>query len=201
MRRSVSTNTAPSTAICPRSGRISPAIALTTEVLPAPERPNSAVRPPSAGKMRRRARSCRAGARYRPRSSPSVARQAPADTPRHDLGSEQRRHRDRDRDEGQPQRRRDRRRAPGSRCRSPVGKVCVSPGMFETKVIVAPNSPRLRAKHSTMPAMMPGRISGRVISDEDPKCARRRASRPPLRAGGRPRRATAGSPAPSAGTP
>ncbi len=32
-------------AICPRCGRISPAMALTTEVLPAPERPNSAVRP------------------------------------------------------------------------------------------------------------------------------------------------------------
>ena len=42
--------------------------------------------------------------------------------------------------------------------------VCVSPGMLETKVIVAPNSPIALAKDSTMPAMMPGRISGSVTT-------------------------------------
>src|ERR1051325_10092205 len=35
--------------------------------------------------------------------------------------------------------------------------------MFETKVIVAPNSPSARAKDRIMPARMPGRISGSVI--------------------------------------
>src|SRR5579864_7858069 len=45
MPRPVSVNTSPSTTIRPRSGRRSPAIALISEVLPAPERPNSAVRP------------------------------------------------------------------------------------------------------------------------------------------------------------
>src|SRR5437870_6727335 len=36
--------------------------------------------------------------------------------------------------------------------------------MLATKVIVAPNSPMLRAKERIMPAMMPGRASGRVIT-------------------------------------
>src|SRR6516162_2025269 len=40
--------------------------------------------------------------------------------------------------------------------------VCVSPGMLETKVMVAPNSPSARAKHMTAPAMMPGSASGSV---------------------------------------
>jgi hypothetical protein len=35
--------------------------------------------------------------------------------------------------------------------------------MFETKVIVAPNSPSARAKDRIMPAMMPGTIKGKVI--------------------------------------
>jgi hypothetical protein len=34
--------------------------------------------------------------------------------------------------------------------------------MFETKVIVAPNSPIERAKPSTSPASTPGKVSGRV---------------------------------------
>src|ERR1044072_5483161 len=38
--------------------------------------------------------------------------------------------------------------------------VCVSPGMFDTNVMVAPNSPSALAKHSTRPAMMPGGASG-----------------------------------------
>ncbi len=40
--------------------------------------------------------------------------------------------------------------------------VCVSPGMLETKVIVAPNSPSALAKHSSAPAITPGRASGSV---------------------------------------
>ena len=42
------------------------------------------------------------------------------------------------------------------------GRVCVWPGMFDTKVIVAPNSPRARAQHSTAPAASEGAISGTV---------------------------------------
>ncbi len=42
------------------------------------------------------------------------------------------------------------------------GRVRVSPGMLETKVMMAPNSPRLAAKAVTMPAAMPGSASGRV---------------------------------------
>jgi hypothetical protein len=34
--------------------------------------------------------------------------------------------------------------------------------MFDTKVMVAPNSPMARAKHNMPPATMPGRISGSV---------------------------------------
>ena len=46
-RAAVSTSTRPSTAMRPSSGRISPAMRLTSEVLPEPDGPNSAVsRPP-----------------------------------------------------------------------------------------------------------------------------------------------------------
>ena len=46
-RAAVSTSTRPSTAIAPSVGRISPAIMLTSDVLPEPDGPNSAVsRPP-----------------------------------------------------------------------------------------------------------------------------------------------------------
>ena len=41
--------------------------------------------------------------------------------------------------------------------------VCVSPGMLETKVIVAPNSPKALAKHKTTPAITPGSASGNVM--------------------------------------
>ena len=40
--------------------------------------------------------------------------------------------------------------------------VWVSPGMFETKVMVAPNSPIALAKPSTMPASTPGSANGSV---------------------------------------
>src|SRR5690348_1814941 len=43
------------------------------------------------------------------------------------------------------------------------GRVWVSPGMLETKVMVAPNSPTLRAKPKIAPVRMPGAISGKVI--------------------------------------
>src|SRR5256885_506718 len=36
--------------------------------------------------------------------------------------------------------------------------------MLETKVMVAPNSPKLRAKARIIPAMMPGSISGKVTA-------------------------------------
>src|SRR3546814_10507679 len=42
------------------------------------------------------------------------------------------------------------------------GDGLVSPGTFETKVIVAPNSPIERAKPSTSPASTPGTLSGNV---------------------------------------
>src|SRR3989442_870435 len=41
--------------------------------------------------------------------------------------------------------------------------VWVSPGMFDTKVMVAPNSPIALAKPSTMPASTPGSASGKVM--------------------------------------
>src|SRR5947207_3206066 len=40
--------------------------------------------------------------------------------------------------------------------------VWVSPGMLETNVMVAPNSPSALAKHNTMPAMTPDKASGKV---------------------------------------
>src|SRR3546814_20822607 len=40
--------------------------------------------------------------------------------------------------------------------------VSVSPGIAETKVIVAPNSPSALANASTVPATMPGHASGNV---------------------------------------
>src|ERR1700704_534885 len=42
------------------------------------------------------------------------------------------------------------------------GSVWVSPGMLDTKVIVAPNSPMARANERMVPAMMPGSMSGSV---------------------------------------
>jgi hypothetical protein len=41
--------------------------------------------------------------------------------------------------------------------------VWVWPGMLETKVMVAPNSPSALAKASTAPATRPGQASGRVM--------------------------------------
>lgn len=65
-----------------------------------------------------------------------------------------------------------------------MGSVCVSPGMLETKVMVAPNSPNERANPSTAPAKMPGRLKGKVTVQNTrnglaPKSARR-ALQPPV---------------------
>src|SRR6267142_764074 len=55
MPRSLSNTGSPSIAMRPRSGRRMPAMALTTEVLPAPERPKSAVTPaPASNEAARR---------------------------------------------------------------------------------------------------------------------------------------------------
>src|SRR5882672_5674344 len=50
MSRALSKTASPSISMRPRSGRRIPAIALTTDVLPAPEGPNSAVTPSPASK-------------------------------------------------------------------------------------------------------------------------------------------------------
>ena len=50
MRASVSSSTSPSMAMTPRSGFVSPAIMLTSEVFPAPEAPNRPVTRPSLAK-------------------------------------------------------------------------------------------------------------------------------------------------------
>src|SRR5215831_12410751 len=85
MPRSVSSTTDPSMTMRPWSGRISPAIALTTEVFPAPERPNSAVRP---GPLRKCASSVK----------------SPSETLRQKIGGKQRNQRQRDRNEREAQR-------------------------------------------------------------------------------------------------
>src|SRR5688572_409227 len=45
---------------------------------------------------------------------------------------------------------------------SAIGNVRVSPGMFDTKVMTAPNSPRPAANAVTAPARIPGSMSGNV---------------------------------------
>ena len=52
--------------------------------------------------------------------------------------------------------------APAGRCRSPRAGSASGRECSTTKVIVAPNSPIALAKARIAPAMMPGRISGRV---------------------------------------
>ena len=48
MRRALSKKTVPPMRMCPASGRVRPAMALMTDVLPEPERPNRAVTPRSS---------------------------------------------------------------------------------------------------------------------------------------------------------
>src|SRR6266851_5284535 len=103
MPRLVSVKTSPSTAIRPRSGRRRPAIALISEVLPAPERPKSAVSPPVLSNA--------ASSTKLPKwwvtatlsiSEPVCATRRALDQ---HLGNEERGERDRDRYQGQPKRR------------------------------------------------------------------------------------------------
>ena len=44
-----------------------------------------------------------------------------------------------------------------------MARVWVLPGMFPASMMVAPNSPRARAKVSTVPEMIPGRQLGKTI--------------------------------------
>src|SRR6266581_232978 len=103
MPRSVSVRTSPSTMICPRSGRRRPAIALISEVLPAPERPKRAVRPPALSNA--------ASSAKLPKWCPTatLSTSEPLSTARRPLdqhlGDEQRGERDRDRHKRQAKRR------------------------------------------------------------------------------------------------
>ena len=103
-RAAVSSSVSPSIAMTPRSGRSSPAIMLISEVLPAPEAPNSPVTRACAGRTRLRARIRRAVLRRR-RAASSVPVQALGGAPREPFRGDQRRHRDDDRHHDQPQRR------------------------------------------------------------------------------------------------
>src|SRR5712691_3742503 len=99
---SVSVSTTPSTTMRARSGRKSPAIALISEVLPAPERPKRAVRPPALSNAASRTKlPKRCATATLSMSEPVRAAARPLD---HRFGDEQCGERDRDRDEGQPQR-------------------------------------------------------------------------------------------------
>src|SRR6266568_5340709 len=103
MLRSVSVKTSPSTMIWPRSGRRRPAIALISEVLPAPERPKSAVRPPTLSNAASRTKLPKwCSTTTRSTSEPLGAARCPLDQ---HLGDEQRGERDRDRHKRQPKRR------------------------------------------------------------------------------------------------
>src|SRR4051794_29597056 len=99
---SVSVSVSRSTTTRPRSGRISPAMTLISDVLPDPERPNSAVSPPSASNAASRRKAPR---RWRTATSiismPEGAAGGALDDP---LRQKQRRRRDRDRDQGETQR-------------------------------------------------------------------------------------------------
>src|SRR5712691_6030565 len=100
---SVSVKTSPSTAIWPCSGRRRPAIALISEVLPAPERPKRAVRPPALSNAASRTKLPKwCSTATLSTSEPLCAACRPLDQ---DLGGQQGGERDRDRHKRQPQRR------------------------------------------------------------------------------------------------
>ena len=137
-----------------------PAIALMIVDLPAPDGPNSAETPgllpnskpassskaPEAMAQLNAAAHCPMAARARRAMTSASTRPASAS-----------RNRQRRAGGRQPLRR----RGSGSRCRWQAAGVRVSPGMLETKVMMAPNSPRQAAKAVTAPARMPGSASGR----------------------------------------
>ena len=147
-------------------------------------------------------RNAAARAAFEPMSSDSIsaARRRAARRASHS-GGEQRQQRNARPRPAPGARRRLRRRAPAAARRSPSDSVCVSPGMFETKVMVAPNSPSALANASTAPATMPGHASGRVIAAEHAPRRRAERGRGLFEARGRRPRSTAGSRAPSAGSP
>ena len=111
---------------------------------------------------------------------------------RQDFGKEERAKRDHDRDEAEPDRLALAAGHLQRRCRSAVGIVCVSPGMLETKVMVAPNSPSALAKPSTAPASRPGHDQRQRDRREDDERDARRGSPRRLPAAGRPPRSKAG---------
>src|SRR5262249_15805763 len=103
MPAAVSVRTSPSSTMRPRSGRMRPAITLTSDVLPAPERPHSAVTPPplsNAASRRKSPSECSIAA-----LNMSQPKHPSAGTLNQGLGSKQRQHRDCDRDECQSERR------------------------------------------------------------------------------------------------
>ena len=132
---------------------------LTTVVFPAPEGPNNAVTPPAASK---RTASLNAPSSFSTSTASTIIPvEAHAGAAGEPFRGEERRKRQDDREQHQPA------------CRGVAAgnlhqgvdrgeMVCVSPGILDTKVMVAPNSPSARAKHSTTPAMMPGKASGKV---------------------------------------
>ena len=73
--------------------------------------------------------------------------------------------------------RRSRRPAPAAPNTAPAASVRVSPGMLETNVMTAPNSPNAAENAVIAPASTPGSISGRVI-----EANRSRAPAPSVRA-------------------
>src|SRR5215467_11849103 len=102
MPRPASNIVSPPISIRPRSGRRIPAIALTTEVLPAPERPKSAVTPSPASNEAARRKS----PRLRPMSSDSIFAVNPARRTAHqDLGKVERSEGEHYREHAQAQRR------------------------------------------------------------------------------------------------
>src|SRR5262245_63935273 len=85
----------------PESGRARPAIRLSTVLLPAPERPKSAVTPPPVANATSSAKVPR---RQRTSSSSIAARRARRGAAHEDLGSHQRRERKEDGQDGQAER-------------------------------------------------------------------------------------------------
>ena len=93
-RVAVSTSTRPSTTTRPRSGRISPAMMLTSEVLPEPDAPNSAVSRPPLSKAASSVKAAQPVTDVDRRASFDV--HPPADAARQRFGDDQRDHRDGD---------------------------------------------------------------------------------------------------------
>ena len=190
--------TAPSSTIRPRSGRSSPAIALITVVLPAPERPNSAVTPSPAVKRDLERRARRAGAA---RSTSSIRCREPSG-PRGRASSSEASiaaKASADRDQGQAQGAGFAagdlgegvdRRGQGLGLARDVGDEGDGGAELAQRLGVGQD-------HA---GETPGSARGRVTV-ANTQGARRPACRPRPRAAGRPPRTTAGRRAPAAGSP